>query len=181
MQTISISAQRGARHWHDIVFARRTRRCVTSMAGQSPTNRDSSRKKEHTMTSLTKTLTAIALAALTGTVPANADEETVTMLLNQPLAGMDGKEVTVLQIDVPGGFETPRHLHPGHMFMYVLEGAVELDVEGQPPAQLAPGQVAYELPNLPMIGRNMSASDPARLLIFAVSDAGAPIEIPAPE
>lgn len=133
------------------------------------------------MTRLTTTLTAIALASMTGTLPAGADEETVTMLLNQPLAGMEGKEVNVLQIDVPGGFETPRHLHPGHMFMFVLEGAVELEVEGQPPAQLAPGQVAYEVPNLPMIGRNMSASEPAQLLIFAVSDAGAPIQVPAPE
>ena len=133
------------------------------------------------MTRLTTALTAIALASLTAGTAKASEKETVTMLLNQALAGMDGKEVNMVLVDVPAGFETPRHLHPGHMFMYVLEGAVALEVEGQPTVQLAAGEAAYEIPDIPMIGRNLSATEGARLLIFALGDAGAPIEMPAPE
>ena len=56
-----------------------------------------------------------------------------------------------------------------------------LEVEGQPTVQLAAGEAAYEIPDIPMIGRNLSATEGARLLIFALGDAGAPIEMPAPE
>lgn len=133
------------------------------------------------MTRLTTALTAIALSSLTAGTAAGSEEETVTMLLNQALVGMDSKEVNLVQVDVPAGFETPRHLHPGHMFMYVLEGSVEIDVEGQPTVQLAAGEAVYEIPGIPMIGRNLSTTEGARLLIFALGDAGAPIELPAPE
>lgn len=133
------------------------------------------------MTRLATALTAIVLASLTSTTAAASEEEAITMLLNQPLAGLDGKEVSIVQVDVPAGFQTPRHVHPGHLFLFVLDGAVELEVEGQPTVQLVAGQVAYEIPNLPMIGRNLNASEAARLLIFVLGDAGAPIEIPAPE
>jgi len=133
------------------------------------------------MTKLKTTLTAIALAALTAGTASADEEEAMTMLLSQPLAGMEGKVVNMVQVDVPPGFETPRHLHPGHVFMYVLEGDVELDVEGQPTIQLSAGQAAYEVPSVPMIGRNLSATEGARVLIFALGDEGAPPELPAPE
>ena len=132
------------------------------------------------MTRLTA-LTAIALASLTAGTATASENETVTMLLNQVLEGVEDKEVNIVQVEVPAGFETPRHLHPGHMFMYVLEGTVELDVEGQTTVQLAAGDAAYEIPGIPMIGRNLSTTDGARLLIFALGDVGAPIELPAPE
>ena len=73
------------------------------------------RKKVFAMTRLTTALTAIALASLTAGTAKASEKETVTMLLNQALAGMDGKEVNMVLVDVPAGFETPRHLHPGHL------------------------------------------------------------------
>ncbi len=47
--------------------------------------------------------------------------------------------------------------------------------------QLAAGEAAYEIPAIPMVGRNLSTTEGARLLIFALGDAGAPIEVPASE
>ncbi|WP_157966434.1 cupin domain-containing protein [Oceanibium sediminis] len=133
------------------------------------------------MTRMTTTITAIAMACLTVGAATGSEEETVTMLLNQTLAGMNGKEVNMVQVDVPAGFETERHLHPGHMFMYVLDGAVEIEVEGLPTVQLAAGEAVYEIPGIPMVGRNLSTTEGATLLIFALGDVGAPLELPAPE
>jgi hypothetical protein len=83
-----------------------------------------------------KTLTAITTAFTLLLAPAFlssivlADEE-ATPLLKQSLEGMDGMEANVVLFNVEPGFETERHIHPGHLFIYVLEGEIEIDVEGQ--------------------------------------------------
>ena len=129
-------------------------------------------------------LAAIGLAAAFICSPALGDETggpVETLVLNHPLQGWDGKEGNIVVIDAPAGFETPPHIHPGHIFIYVLEGSVELEMAGQPIQTLAAGDAAYELPGNPMVGRNASATEGARLIVFQVGDIGAPMELPAPQ
>lgn len=133
---------------------------------------------------LRTSMTSIGLAALAVCSPAAADETgalTETLLLNRPLQGWEGKESNVVLIEAPAGFETPPHMHPGHIFIYVLEGTVELALEGLPTQTLVAGEVAYELPGHPMVGRNASASEGARILVFQIGDIGAPLELPVTE
>lgn len=126
-------------------------------------------------------LSLIATAALAGsetTQPSEGAMATETPLLEQSLAGMEGKKATLELVEVPPGFETPRHMHPANVFVYVLEGAVEIDLEGQEPVTASAGEVVYEAPNHPMVGRNVSSSEGARLLIVYVGDADAPLTVP---
>jgi quercetin dioxygenase-like cupin family protein len=122
----------------------------------------------------------LSVGMLTGGSLALADEK-ITPLLKQSLEGLEGKEANIALIEVSPGHETERHTHPGHVFLYVLEGEVELDLEGHDPMRVKAGEAAYELPNVPMVGRNVSSQDGARLLLFQVGDENQELTVPAPE
>ena len=44
---------------------------------------------------------------------------------------MDGYEAVNVRVDLDAGTLIPRHTHPGIEFSYVVEGALELSVDGQ--------------------------------------------------
>ncbi len=103
--------------------------------------------------------------------------ETVTPLLKQVLSGTNGLEANILHIEVGPGFQTERHVHPGHIFVYVLEGEIEIALDGEEPVRVSAGQTLYETPNKPMIGRNVSATEGARFVVFQVGESGVPLTV----
>lgn len=125
------------------------------------------------------TLAAPAMAAVLVLASSAAfGDESSTPLLKTPLKGMDGMEANIMLVEVPPGFQTERHLHPGHVFLYVLEGAIEVALEGREPLRLAAGDAGYEIPNTPMVGRNLSATEGARFVIMQIGPAGEPLTVP---
>ena len=106
-------------------------------------------------------------------------EEKVTPLLKTELVGMKDKEVNILHIDVPPGFSTVKHLHPGQLFIYVLEGAVTIAVDGKAPIKLGPGDVAEEPSNQWMVGKNLSTTHGAKLVIFEIGSKDKPLKVDA--
>ena len=107
--------------------------------------------------------------------------EHVTPLLKQEIQGTESMEANVVLFEVDPGFETERHIHPGHVFVYVLEGTIEVDAEGEDPIQVSAGEAAYELPNQPMVGRNASSTEGARFVVFQVGEAGKPLMVAQPK
>jgi len=108
-------------------------------------------------------------------------DENVTPLLKQEIQGMENMEANIALFEVDPGFETERHIHPGHVFVYVLEGTIEIDAEGEDPVRVSAGEAAYELPNLPMVGRNTSSTEGARFVLFQVGEAGKPLMVDQPQ
>ena len=56
-----------------------------------------------------------------------------TDLLKTHLAEIEGKEMHVWVADIAPGATTGSHFHPTPRFVYVLEGAVILELDGKPP------------------------------------------------
>ena len=54
-----------------------------------------------------------------------------------------GREAVQAIVEVLPGMISPRHTHPGEEIIYVLEGALEYQVEGKPPVTLKPGDVLF--------------------------------------
>jgi len=54
-----------------------------------------------------------------------------------------GREVIQVRVEIDQGVASPRHTHPGEEIIYVLEGALEYEVEGQPTVTLKPGDVLF--------------------------------------
>ena len=72
------------------------------------------------------------------------------------------------------------HRHHAQVLVYVLEGSIVMQVRGEAPITLVPGQTFYEGPDdVHTVSRNASQTAPAKFLVFFVKDKGGPILVPA--
>ena len=101
--------------------------------------------------------------------------------MTRNLAGMSGKELRMLTVEyLPGGASLP-HRHNAQVFVYVLEGAVTMQVQGGAPVTLGVGETFYEAPeDIHTVSANASRTKPARILVFMVRDVGTPLSIAVP-
>ena len=113
-------------------------------------------------------------AILVGSPALRAQEARITPLLQQDLTDIPGKEGLMLTVEYkPGQVET-MHRHNAHVFVYLLEGSVVMQVKGKPQQTLHVGDTFYEGPNdIHLVGRNASQTAPAKFLVFFVKDKGA--------
>ena len=124
-------------------------------------------------------LLACGLIAAAGTSAAQSTK--VSPVISRDLAGMAGKEGVLLVVEYAPGAVALVHRHDANVFVYVLEGSVVMQVKGGEPVTLRPGEAFYEGPSdTHVVGRNASATEPARFLAFFVKDKGAPILTPVP-
>lgn len=130
---------------------------------------------------LTGAACAAGLLLLQGTVPAaqsqsSTDAAIVQQLIEKDISGVAGKEILMLTVQyVPGGASLP-HRHDAQVFVYVLEGALRMQVAGGPLVTLGRGETFYESPSdVHVVSANASKTAPAKLLVFIVKDKGAPV------
>ncbi|MBN3266119.1 cupin [Bordetella bronchiseptica] len=124
---------------------------------------------------------ALCLATDTAAARQGSPEPGVTPLMTQPLRDYPGKEVAVIVVDYPPGGADPVHRHNAHGFVYVLQGSIVMGVRGGQPVTLGPGQTFHEGPDdVHTIGRNASATEPARFLVFLLKNRGEAILTPQP-
>ena len=122
----------------------------------------------------------LAVAAFAGTSASAAESTKVTPLLSRDLTGIAGKEGAMMTVEYAPGAVDPIHRHNAHVFIYVLEGSVVMQVKGATPVTLRPGQTFYEGPDdIHLVGRNASRTKPAKFLAVFVKDRGAPVVAPA--
>jgi quercetin dioxygenase-like cupin family protein len=51
--------------------------------------------------------------------------------------------VIQVRVELDPGVASPRHWHPGEEIIYVLEGSLEYEIEGQSPVTLKAGDVLF--------------------------------------
>jgi len=106
-------------------------------------------------------------------------DASVRSLFAKDLAGVPGKELSMISVEYPPGNADPVHTHHAQALVYVLEGSIVMQVRGGKPVTLTPGQTFYEGPDdVHIVGRNANDTAPARFLVFLVKDKGAPILTP---
>jgi quercetin dioxygenase-like cupin family protein len=109
---------------------------------------------------------------------ASAQRATVTPLMSKDLAGISGKEGTMMTVEYAPGAGSDVHRHNAHVFVFVLEGSIVMQVEGGQQVTLTPGQTFYEGPqDVHIVGRNASTTRPAKFLVMMVKDKGAPVTV----
>ena len=119
---------------------------------------------------------AVASAADTASTPPGP---VVTTLLTQKLDSVPGKEALMLTVEYPPGGADPVHRHNADALVYVLEGSIVMGVKGGTPVTLTAGQTFHEGPDdIHTIGRNASATKPAKFVVFLLKDVGKPALIP---
>jgi quercetin dioxygenase-like cupin family protein len=82
----------------------------------------------------------------TAVVPKNAQSQQPgsrrTELQRHDLS-IPGREVIQVRVDFDSGYVAPRHTHFGEEIIYVLEGTLEYQIEGQPSATVKAGDVLF--------------------------------------
>lgn len=109
-----------------------------------------------------------------------AQEATVTSLLSKDLAGVAGRELSMITVTYPPGGSDPAHAHHAQVMVYVIEGSIVMQVKGKAAVTLGPGETFYESPDdVHVVSRNASSTALARFLVFFVKKKDAPILVPA--
>jgi quercetin dioxygenase-like cupin family protein len=123
-----------------------------------------------------KTAALVLLSLIT--LPSIA--ENVKPLLAKDLIGLAGKQGMMLTVEYEPGASSTKHRHDAHVFVYVLEGSVIMQVEGGKAVTLGPGETFYESPkDVHSVSKNASATKPAKFLVFIVKDKDKPPVLPA--
>ena len=127
---------------------------------------------------------AVALVASVWSPASLADDapkaSKVVPVLQKDLPDLPGKEGLVATVELPPGFASKAHRHDADVFVYMLEGVVEMQVAGGQPVTLHPGETFYESPHdVHTVARNISNSQPAKFLVLYVKTKGAPSVAPA--
>jgi quercetin dioxygenase-like cupin family protein len=136
-----------------------------------------------------RTCTAIAvlMAALTGASMALGAAQDRTSRSRTAFAGklpaLDGQhlEATIVEVTYPPGGANAPHRHPCPVIGYVLEGALRMQVKGQPERIYRPGETFIESPSdVHVVSANANQDLPARFLAYFVCDRATPLSVPVP-
>jgi len=103
-----------------------------------------------------------------------------TELLKTNLPEMDGKEMQVWMGELSPGAATGKHVHPTPRFVYVVEGAVVLELDGKAPQTFRAGQAFVEMPGERHKLRNASTTEPAKALGFQYANKNQPLQTDVP-
>ncbi|HBO1236290.1 cupin domain-containing protein [Pseudomonas aeruginosa] len=123
----------------------------------------------------TRSIACLLLAALPTLASAHVAEKVET-LHDQALAEIPGHRGLMLTVSFKPGQVSAPHVHPGSVFVYVLEGTVQTQLEGGPVETYTVGQSWYEPANVPhLLARNPDPMKPAKLLVWELLKEGDPI------
>ena len=112
--------------------------------------------------------------------PTAAPTAQVTELFSKDLTDLPGsKEGQMIVVEYPPGSSDAAHRHNAHAFVYVLEGSIVMQLEGQKQVTVRAGETFYEGPDdIHVVGRNASKTDRARFVVVLLKEKGAPIVLP---
>jgi quercetin dioxygenase-like cupin family protein len=92
---------------------------------------------------------------------------------SSPVTGDPSKEILLLSVSIAPGGAVPTHIHPGDCVGSVVEGSVELLVEGKEPRRMSAGE-SYANPRGTVHSFRNTSDSQVRLLNTLVVDKGVP-------
>ena len=122
-------------------------------------------------------LLVVALGGLAATLYAQQPGFTRKMLQDHDVSVPDRHVVQALAEFIPGG-AAGKHTHPGEEFGYIVEGTLELQIEGQPARTVKAGEAFFVPAGVVHDGKNVG-SGPAKVLATYVVEKGKPVASPA--
>jgi len=125
-----------------------------------------------------KFLLGLSIVAVAGAGIAVAQQGGIKRTPLQKLDFPAGFNTVTAIAEVPAGGASGRHTHPGAETGYVLEGELELVIEGKPPVKIKAGE-SYQIPEGAV--HDAKAGDkPFKVLGVYIVKAGEPLAKPAP-
>lgn len=126
-----------------------------------------------------KILLGAAVLVAVGTVVAQASGLTRTLVARNDVSFAPNREAVVVRVDVAANAAAGRHTHPGDEVAYVMEGQLQLTVEGQAPRLVKAGESFTVPAGVPHDAHNDGAGT-AKLVGVYLVEKGKPLVAPAP-
>lgn len=89
-----------------------------------------------------------------------------------------GEEIQIREILFAPSWKAPRHYHNSDLFIYVISGELEVDMDGEGLKTYTDGQALRMKPNTPMEARNASDTTSLKLAVFQVGNPDSPFVVP---
>jgi quercetin dioxygenase-like cupin family protein len=128
-------------------------------------------------------MNALRMAVVAASMVFYGRAQEVRPVFMHALPVLDGGKLEAKIVEVtygPGQSSAP-HGHPCAVIGYVLEGAVRMQVKGEPEAVYKAGQSFYEAPNgVHAVSANASKTERARFLAYFTCDRESPLTVPVP-
>jgi quercetin dioxygenase-like cupin family protein len=125
-----------------------------------------------------KLLLGLTVVAIAGASVAIAQQSGIKRTPLQKLDFPAGYNTVTAIAEVPTGGAAGRHTHPGAETGYVLEGELELIIDGKPPKKIKAGE-SYQIPE-GAVHDAKAGEKPFKVLGVYVVKAGEPLAKPAP-
>jgi quercetin dioxygenase-like cupin family protein len=87
-----------------------------------------------------------------------------------------GREAIQTIVSIAPGVTAPRHSHPGEEIIYLLEGVLEYQLDGQPPVTLKAGDVLFIPAGVVHSAKNVGSGNGAELATYIV-EKGKPLVV----
>jgi quercetin dioxygenase-like cupin family protein len=128
----------------------------------------------------TRRIMAVATLIFIGAVtlhetPAQQPGTRRTELQQHDLA-VPGREVIQVRVELDPGVTFGEHWHPGEEIVYVLEGSLEYQLEGQSPVTLQAGEVLFIPARTVHTAKNVGQNSGAELATYIV-EKGQPLVV----
>jgi quercetin dioxygenase-like cupin family protein len=114
-----------------------------------------------------KTTVCGLLAAAGVLVGTSALADKRTQLSQQDLS-IPGWEEIQMRVDLDPGHTVANHRHPGEEIIYVVEGTIEYDLAGKPPATLKAGDVIVVPKGVVHSAKNVGTTNAAEIGTYIV-------------
>jgi quercetin dioxygenase-like cupin family protein len=132
-------------------------------------------------------IASCALCAVTGFIATDASAQGTTpattpgvtrKILSQTDGPTPGYVTIIVEAEIEAGVTVARHTHPGIESAYIIEGGLELPIEGQPIRALKPGDGFVVPPNTPHAG-GKNGDKKTKIASTYVVEKGKPLASPA--
>lgn len=115
---------------------------------------------------------ALSLLVVAGSLVPHAAQAQQTGTHRTELSKNDisipGWEAVQLRVDIDPGKIAPNHRHPGEEIIYVVEGTIEYQLEGKPPATLKAGDVLFVPKGVIHSAKNVGQTNAAEIGTYIV-------------
>jgi|SRR5690554_2195400 len=103
----------------------------------------------------------------------------ITHLLSQHIDAPFNEAVEMIKVRYAPGESSSPHRHNAHTLVYMLEGEVDMQLDGGELTRLLPGDTFYESPeDIHLVSSNPSKDADAVFLVVFIKSQGAPTLVP---
>jgi quercetin dioxygenase-like cupin family protein len=121
----------------------------------------------------------IVCAAIFATALAAQNSAIQRKIVEKADISVPGREAVIASVSIAPGGWAGRHTHPGEEITYIMEGQVDILVEGKPPLHLKAGD-GFIIPAGAKHDAHNTGSVPVKLAAVYVVEKGKPLATPAP-